>query len=148
MLYVQLFLDDYRYILSTADVIEITPWVKLTKVPKVPGYISGLCSYRGMSIPVIDLCELFLNRSCKKMLSTRIIFMKLQSDDNDDKIIGVLVEKATEIVSLDEDSFMNPGLYGTDMPHVGPVVADEKGLVTQILPKEIISKVDNNLLFG
>jgi chemotaxis-related protein WspB len=147
MQYIQLFLDEYRYIISTEDVVEITPWVKLTHVPKVPDYIAGLCSYRGISVPVIDLCELFLGRGAKKKLSTRIIFLDIACTNNNNKVIGILVEKATEIISVDEGTFMNPGIYGSDMPFVGPVVADEHGLVTKIMPKEIFSKVDNELLF-
>lgn len=146
-LYVQLFLDDFRYIISTADIIEITPWVKLTKVPKVPEYIAGLCSYRGMSVPVVDLCGLFIGRSSDRKLSTRIIFLNISSADGKSKVIGILVEKATEVVRVNEDDFMNPGIYGSDMPFVGPVLSDDDGLITKIMPKDIFQKIDNQLLF-
>ncbi|MFN2126827.1 MAG: chemotaxis protein CheW [Anaerolineales bacterium] len=147
MLYLQLFLDDYRYIISTEHVAEITPWVKLTKVPKTPEYIVGLCSYRGLSVPVIDICELFLGRPCKRKLSTRIIFLESNYGSDNGKIIGILAEKATEIIRINENSFMSPGIYGSDIPFIGPVVADEDGLITKLMPKEIFSKIDKELLF-
>lgn len=148
MLYVQLFLDDYRYILSTTNVVEIVPGVRLTPLPNAPSYISGLCNYRGASVPVIDLCEIFLNRPCNKRLSTRIIFIKAKRVNKKDKIVGFLVERATETLKVEEDSFVDSGIHNQDMPFIGPVVADMHGLVTRILPDEIFRQIDDELIFG
>lgn len=148
MLYVQLFLDDYRYILSTANVVEIVPGVRLTPLPNVPSYVSGLCNYRGSSVPVIDLCELFLNRPCNKKLSTRIIFVNTISVGREDKIVGFLVERATETLKIEEGSFVDSGIHNHEMPFIGSVVADAQGLVTRIMPDEIFKQIDSDLLFG
>lgn len=147
MLFIQLFLDEYRYILSTSDVIEIVPGIKLTHVPNVPKYVSGLCNYRGDSVPVVDLCELILNRPSSRKLSTRIILMKINIDGVEEKTIGLMVEKATETVKIEEESFIDSGVHNKDMPFIGPVVADGHGLVTRIMPGEIFRKVDKELLF-
>jgi len=148
VLFIQLYLDDYRYVLSTSNIIEITPGVRLTPLPGLPAYIAGLCSYRGVSVPVIDLCHLFLNRSSSKKLSTRIIFVKSSTSGRQGKIIGLLVEKATETVKVDEESFIRSGISNEDMPFIGPVITDGKGVVTRILTEEIFSLVDGDLLFG
>ena len=148
MLYLQLYLDEYRYILSTSNVVEIVPGVKLTPIPKVPSYISGICNYRGSSVPVIDLCELFLNRPSKKKLSSRIVFVNVSRSENRKKIVGFLVEKATETIKLDEDSFVSSGVYNKDLPFTGPVVSDKQGLITRILPEEIFNEIDSDLLFS
>ncbi len=89
MLFVKFYLDEYRYVLSTRDVVEIVPGIRLTPVPKVPAYISGLCNYRGKSVPVIDLCELFLDRASSKKLSTRIIFIKVKMSE--EEVVMVIV---------------------------------------------------------
>lgn len=148
MLFVQFYLDEYRYVLSTKDVIEVIPGIRLTPVPKVPAYISGLCNYRGQSVPVIDLCELFLDRASNRKLSTRIVFIEAgKKDKGPAKVIGLMVEKATETIKIDEDLFMDAGVYNADAPFIGPVVANDAGLVTRILPDEIFLLIDGKLLF-
>lgn len=148
MLFVQIYLDDHRYVLSTSNVIEIVPGVRLTPMPGIPSYIPGLCSYRRLSVPVIDLCELFLNRSASKKLSTRIIFVNSSRKGKGNKIIGLLVEKATETLKLDEETFVHSGVKNNNMPFIGPVVSDDSGLITRILTEEIFDMVDGELLFG
>lgn len=148
MLYVQMFLDDYRYILSTSNVVEIVPGVHLTPQPNMPSYLPGLCNYRGASVPVIDLCELFLKRPCDRRLSTRIIFVNTSGAGKKDKIVGFMVERATETMKIEEESFVESGIHNKNMPFVGPVVADAHGLVTRIMTDEILENIDNDLLFS
>ena len=147
MQYVKFNLDEFRYVMSISDVVEIIPYVKLTPLPNLPGYLAGLCNYRGISVPVIDLCSLFLERPCNKKLSTRIIVVEVIESDSVKRMIGLMVEKATEIVKVEEDSFMDAGIYGNDLPYLGPVMADSTGLVSRIQPNEIFSQIDSEILF-
>jgi chemotaxis-related protein WspB len=147
MQYVKFNLDEFRYVLSISDVVEIIPYVKLTPLPNLPGYLAGLCNYRGNSVPVIDLCSLFIERACNKKLSTRIIVVEVIESDSVKRMVGLMVEKATEIVKVEEDSFMDAGIYGNDLPYLGPVMADSTGLVSRIQPNEIFSQIDSEILF-
>ena len=147
MQYVKFNLDEFRYVLSISDVVEIIPYVKLTALPNLPDYLAGLCNYRGFSVPVIDLCSLFLKRPCNKKLSTRIIVVEIGEGNSPDKMVGLMVEKATEIVKVEDENFMDAGVYGDDLPYLGPVMADSTGLVSRIQPAEIISQIDTKILF-
>lgn len=147
MLYVQIFLDDHRYILPASNVVEIVPGVSLTPQQKLPEYISGLCNYRGISVPVIDVCELFLERPCSKKLSTRIILVKASRHDEKNKLIGLMVERATETLKIDDESFVDSGIHNVDMPFTGPVIVDGQGIVTRIMTDEIFDQIDDHLLF-
>ncbi len=147
MQYVKFNLDEFRYVLSISDVVEIIPYVKLTALPNLPDYLVGLCNYRGFSVPVIDLCSLFLKRPCNKKLSTRIIVVEIGEGNSPDKMVGLMVEKATEIVKVEDENFMDAGVYGDDLPYLGPVMADSAGLVSRIQPAEIISQIDTKILF-
>lgn len=148
MLFVQIYLDEYRYIISTSSIVEIIPGVNLTPFPGVPSYIAGICSFRGKSVPVIDLCELFLNRPSEKKFSTRIIFVNAEQKNGEKKLVGLLAEKVTETIKVDEESFIHPGVHNSDKPFIGDVVSDGKGLVSRILTREIFNKIDSKLLFG
>ena len=147
MQYVKFNLDEFRYVLSISDVVEIIPYVKLSALPNLPDYFAGLCNYRGFSVPVIDLCGLFLKRPCNKKLSTRIVVVEIGENDTDNKLVGFMVEKATEIVKVKDENFMDAGVYGDDLPCLGPVMADSVGLVSRIQPGEIISQIDSEILF-
>lgn len=147
MQYVKFNLDEFRYVLSISDVVEIIPYVKLTALPNMPDYLAGLCNYRGGSVPVVDLCSLFIGRPCNKKLSTRIIVVETSENSAAKKMVGLMVEKATEIMKVEEEDFMNAGVYGDDLPYLGPVVADNSGLISRIYPGEIFSKIDSEILF-
>ncbi len=147
MQYIKFNLDEFRYVLPITDVVEIIPYVKLTTLPNLPDYFSGLCNYRGFSVPVIDLSSLFLKKSCSKKLSTRIIIIEIAGNNSTKKMVGLMVEKATEIVKVEEDSFMDAGAYGDELPYLGPVAADGSGLISRIFPGEIFSQMDSEILF-
>jgi chemotaxis-related protein WspB len=147
MQYVKYNLDEFRFVLPVSDVVEIIPYVKLSKLPNLPDYFAGLCQYRGSSITVIDLCALIIKKPCHKKLSTRIIVVEVTENSTSNKLIGLMVEKATEIVKEEEDNFMDAGIYGDDLPHVGQVLADSFGVISRIFPEDIFSQIDNKILF-
>ena len=147
MLYLQFYLDEYRYVLPTSDVVEIIPEIKLTPVPKVPEYIKGIVNYRGQSVPVIDLSSLYLDRPCSNKLSSRIILIMVNDNKGKDQIIGLLVEKATETIKVKKESFMESGIHSSDAPCLGPVISDERSFITLISPQEIFCHIDSGLIF-
>ena len=64
MLLLNLNIGKEHYAIRASQVIEIIPLIQLEKVPLVESSIKGIFNYRGNPTPVIDLCELFENRSC------------------------------------------------------------------------------------
>lgn len=147
MLFVQFYLDEFRYVLSTRDVVEVVPCVKLKPLPNTEDYIAGLFNYRGTSVPVIDLNALLLKRPAAQKLSTRIILVHLKREDNASCLFGIKVEKATETVKLDEKAFRQSGVVNAEMPVLGPVIADNEGLVTRIELHNILPLVSEALAF-
>ena len=148
MHYVKFNVDENRYLMPTNDVIEIIPFVQLTSKPTLPETIPGMCDYRGNSVPVIDLSYLLLKRPSNKKLSTRIIIFEMISNKNIKNLIGIIVEKATEVMKVDDESFMDSKIYGEDAPINGQVMTDAAGFMARILPKEIISKIDSDIFFN
>jgi chemotaxis-related protein WspB len=148
MQYVKFNLDEFRYVLSIADVVEIIPYVKLKGLTNVPEYIAGKCKYRGSYIPVIDLCVLFLKRPCNRKLSTRILIVEAVDSSPTNKLVGLIVEKATEIIKEEEDNFMDSSMYGGELPHAGEVLADSTGLMNRLHVRDIFVKVECKELFS
>lgn len=148
MLYSKFLIGDDRYLIAINQITVIIPYVNLKLVPSMPDYAAGLLNYHGLSIPVIDLCQLLDARPCKKILSTRIIVVNIQSRKGRGKVeVGLLVENATETFSANDDGFVEPGMKNPEMPFVGDVINDDEGMVTRIFPQDIFSKIDEDLFF-
>lgn len=147
MLYAQFSLNGFRYVLSTKDIIEILPYVKLTPIPHTENYIAGMFNYRGKATPVIDICSLMIKRPSAAFLSSRIIMVKVVGKNNTIRNIGLLFEKATEILKLDEDLFSDSGVENLEMPFLGPVITDADGVIISVKPQAIFSHCDENILF-
>ncbi len=142
MLYVQFFVDKDRYVISARDIIEIVPVVSLKIVPMLPNYAAGLMNYHGRQVPVIDLCHLLLDRACRKKLSTRIILVTRSGNSGKSMTLGFMVEKATEIIAIDENLYQPPAMRNPDAPTNGPIVEWQGVLITKISIEDVFDKLD------
>lgn len=145
MLYSKFHIGDDCYVIEINKIIEIVPFVNLKSIPSLPDYAAGLLSYRGISVPVIDLCQLLISRSCKKRLSTRVIVTSIRNDGGEDITIGFLVEHATETTVVQVEEFIDPGMSDPEMPYVGMVANADEGMITKIIPQDIFAKLDKEL---
>lgn len=147
MLYLQFYMDEARYVLAAREVVEVIPLVKLQALPQVPPYIAGLLCYRGHSAPVIDLCQLLLNRPCSQRLSSRIVLVKTRRH-NVDRMIGLVMEKATEARKFDASAFFESGIANPATPYQEGVARDSEGLIQRITAQSILSEPEFARLFS
>jgi len=147
MLFLQFTVDNTRYMLATGAIIEVVPLAPLQKQPNTPAYIAGLMNYRRRSLPVIDLSQLFAGHDAALRLSSRIVVVKLAVPGQEVRNIGLLLEKATEILKLDETEFTESGLENPQAPYLGRVTMDGQGMLQLISLENILSIMDIELLF-
>ncbi len=147
MLFLQFVVDKTRYVLAAGNIMEVVPLVPLQKQPNAPAHIAGLMNYRGSSLPVIDLSQLFAGRKAILRLSSRIVVVKVVLPDQETRNIGLLLEKATEILKMDEGEFSEPGIENPQALYLGKVVMDGQGMLQLISPEYILSAMDIELLF-
>jgi len=148
MLYVLFNLDKDRYVIRAKDVIEIIPLVKLNHIPKTPDYVAGMFSYRGTVVPVIDMRRLTESRELRNVMSTRIILVNYMVDDSEDHVLGLIVEHATDTVSLNEDDFSESAVHVKDSPYMTKVVTDEAGVIQGIDVKKILPEHVRKMIFA
>ncbi len=147
MLFLQFIINKTRYVLAAGNVIEVAPLVPLQKQPNAPAYIAGLMNYRGGSLPVIDVAQLFAGHDAALRLSSRIVVVKLPVPEQKVRCIGLLLEKATEILTLEEAEFTASGLENPQAPYLGKVIMDRQGMLQLVSPQNILSTMDVELLF-
>lgn len=98
---------------NVKHVLNILEMVKITKVPKAPGYMTGIINLRGKVLPVIDTrIKLGLNET-QITKDTCILVTELQQ--NDDKIqIGALVDSVQEVIEISQEKILPPPSIGTN----------------------------------
>ena len=125
------------YAMESKDVVEVIPRVSLRPAVNLPSYVSGLFNYRGVVVPVIDLCFLIQNRPSGQNLSSRIIMVTSGDSNEKDHYIGLLSEGVTDTISRPLNAFHDTGLSSGSKPYLGGMTLDERGMV-QILHLKIL----------
>ena len=142
MLFLVFEIGQERYCLEVSHIIEITPMVIFKKIPHAPAYFAGLFNYRGTAVPVIDLSMLLSGKPSRPLFSTRIVVVDYTGVDKAHRILGLLAERATEMISCREDDFQPPGIGVDEARYLGDVIFDERGMIQKIgineLPTETI----------
>lgn len=141
MLFLLLQLGDDRYAIEAARVVEVLPLVQVKAMPHAPAGIAGLINYRGVPVPVVDLCAWALGRPARQRLSTRVVLM--QSDHTPSGYLALMVEQATDSVRLDPAQFRPSGVELPAARYLGRVATDEQGgliqwlEIEQLLPEDV-----------
>ena len=141
-------LGDQRYGIPSSSLLEIIPVVGLRTIPHVPAHVAGLLNYRGVVVPVIDLCQLTEARPCRKLLSTRIIVSKYRRGDLEHSL-GLMAERVTETMRLSEEDLNDPGLRLDEAPFLGKVSVSSAESNLQLIEIDQLLPVDlQNRLFA
>lgn len=145
--YIQFFVENNRFVLSAKDVISIVPLVSLHDVPKAPEYVAGILNYHGISVPVIDLTSLMSGRRTNQRLSTRIVLLSIALPDGKLRTIGIMAEKVTEVMRLDESLFKKSGVKNENARYLGDVITDSKGILQRLTISELVPETERQMLF-
>lgn len=148
MLYLQFQLDQQRYVMETSNVVALLPVVRIQVVPNTPEYVLGVINYRGESVPVIDMVRLIIGRAANVRLSTRIVVLDIKLKTGEVRKLGLMVEKATEVIKIQESDFQKTSIASDQVPYIVSTYADSTGIVHCISSNTLLSVDDNKLLFG
>jgi purine-binding chemotaxis protein CheW len=96
------------YALDVAQLREIVRWQPLTPLPQAPALIEGVIDLRGAIVPVIDLGRALGVDAVRSGARTRIAVAEL-----DGLVVGLAVDAAVEILSVDADALGDPPALAT-----------------------------------
>ena len=148
MLFVLFQLGEDRYALDASRVVEVVPLLTLKELPQAPKGVAGIFNYRGQPVPAIDLSQLTLGRRAAERLSTRIIIINYTDSSGGKHLIGLVTERATEMLRRDPKDFLEPGIRVAAAPYLGPVLMDDKGAIQWIDENRLLSDSVRQLLFA
>lgn len=116
--------SDSLFACAAEPIIEVVPRVKITPLPHAPSYFCGLINYGGKPVPIIDFSQLIENRPSHNALHSRIILLN-PSNGDDERILGIIVEKVTETTMLSPEDFIKSGVRVEQHPYLGGVFSTE-----------------------
>lgn len=147
MLFLQFQLGDDRYVLDASQVAEVLPLLDLKHIPRSPPGLTGVFNYRGTVVPVVDLCELALNRPAQERLSTRIIIAHYADAAGAARLLGLIAERVTEAMRREPGEFASTGVTLSEAPYLGAIASDGVGLVQWIDVKTLLSDAIRDVLY-
>ena len=96
------------YGLEVAQIREIVRSQEVTPLPKAPPLIEGVIDLRGSVVPVVDLCRALHGEPSAERATTRIAVLEV-----DGMVIGLRVEAAVDVLSVDAASVQEPPALAT-----------------------------------
>jgi purine-binding chemotaxis protein CheW len=100
-------LENETYGINVMQVQEVLRYTEIAPVPGAPLYVLGIINLRGNVVTVIDTRSRFGLESKEITDNTRIVIIEA-----DKQVIGILVDKVTEVVYLKSSEI-------DDAPNVG-----------------------------
>jgi chemotaxis-related protein WspB len=147
MLFLTFQLDRDRYALDARQILEILPLATLKQVPHAAPWLAGVLDYRGAPIPVIDASALMLGRPSARHFGTRLVIVAYPGDGGDVHTLGLIAERATEMIRRDPGDFVPCGVEVPDAGYLGPVARDERGLIQRVDVRELLPLDVRDTLF-
>ncbi len=96
-------LGKEEYALDIEGVVEIIKPRSISPIPRVPGFILGIMSLRGVILPVFDLKQRLKLGQVEEGPANRVIVCQ-----TGDRIAGLLVDNISQVVRLTERSIEPP----------------------------------------
>ncbi len=101
-------LADEQYAISVANIKEVLEVTAITKVPRMPEFMSGVINLRGSVVPVIDLRLKFGMEKTVKTVDTSIIVTEIentaeQSEDSEKLVIGVFSDSVQKVLTIEPE---------------------------------------------
>ncbi len=141
-------LGEDRFALDTSRIAEIVPSVVLRKLPHAPAYVAGIFNHRGTVVPVIDLCGLMQDRPSRDFLSTRIVLVRPETENESTHLLGLRAEGVTETLKVAPSDLVDPGITLEHVPYLGKIVNDAQGMIQCIKVEKILPAGMMDLLFS
>jgi len=135
------------YGLDVRNVIQVASYPTCTPLPHAPAYVAGLITWRGCTVPVIDISALLEGTPSRPLLSTRLLVINYPQPDGSSQPLGLLVEKAVETVEPDETRCEPQKVTVPDAPYLNGTAEHDGRLVQRLAVEELLPASVRQLLF-
>ena len=135
------------YGIDARSVIQVAPYPACTPLPHAPAYIAGLATWRGRTLPVIDLSALLEGAPARSLLSTRLLIVDYPCPKGGSQPFGLLVEKAVETIKQDETRCEPQKVSIPEAPYLDGTAEHDGQLIQRLAVEELLPPSVRQLLF-
>jgi len=147
-LFLMFCIGNERYALQATDVVEVLPRLPLKPIARTPSWVAGVFAWRGVVVPVIDLCALTFGQSAEARTSTRLVLVRYRPQAQQaGQVLGLILEQATDTLRCDPADFKPYGLDNRQAPYLGPVREDAQGMMQWVRVNDLLDESVRALLF-
>ncbi len=120
-------LSDEEYVIDILEIKEIVRLQPITEVPRVPGYLKGIVTLRGVIVPIFDLRSRLGLKEIAYGPDTRIVVVY-----RGEEYAGLIVDSITQVMQVKAESIEPPP------PTIGVVEAEYIKGVTRYRDRLVI----------
>ena len=143
MLLLSFNIGDEKYVINTRNIIEVTPVVRLKKLPGSIKGVSGLLNYHGSSVPVVDINLLCGKTEKIDTLATRIIIVKYHEKN----ILGIKAGNVTETRRIDVSEFKETGIQVNKNKFLGDIAEYDNKFLQLVNVEQLLTDDIRDCLF-
>jgi len=124
-------------------VLEVSPLLRVTKVPRTPTYIDGVTNLRGRVIPVVDLRKRLGLPVTPATKATRIAVAEI-----DGGMVGMIVDAVVEVLRVPASAVEPPSAMFSkvDTEHVQGVAKVDDRLIILLDLARILMREDRKVV--
>lgn len=103
--YLTFMLANELYAINVGSIKEVLGVPKLTRIPKMPDFMSGIINLRGSVVPVLDLSKKFGIGEVSQTVNTGIIVTEIHQgeESENDLIIGIYSDMVQKVITIEPD---------------------------------------------
>jgi chemotaxis-related protein WspB len=125
------------YALDTRQIVEVLPLVNVKRIPQAPKAVSGLFTYHGTTIPLVDLSQLVSDIESHRVMSTRIVVLRYSDPRGRERTLGLIIEKTRSTLRRSETDFEETDVAGAAF--LGGVTRDGDRIVQRVFVEHLLS---------
>jgi len=136
--FVTLIAGQQSFCIDIKLIREIRRWSPVTKLPHSPGHVLGVMNLRGAVIPIIDLASILGFGHIDPTTRHVVIIASIE-----DRIVGLLVDSVSEILSITEDKLQETPRIRDDETNycIQGIIAIEDDITRIIDLKTLLPKI-------
>ena len=104
-------LGDEVFATDVATVREVLDLTTITKIPRMPEFMSGVINLRGNVVPVVDLRLCLEMSKTQKTVNTCIVVLEMLVD-GEPHVVGALADSVEEVIDLEPEQIQPPPRIG------------------------------------
>ncbi len=140
--------DRQLYGLDAKHVREIVPMLETRPLPGAPECVSGVFSYRGTLVPVVDVTRMIAGRPTRRQLSSRIILADYPSGGDAGNVLGLLAENVTGTEERDADGLAPTGVDVPEAAYLGKMSCEGKAMIQMVKIENLLDEDLKRRLFN